>query len=349
VREYSEASEVILCEGPFDVVGLQNCIDIPVVASCGTPSNEQLYWLRDKTTFIIMDNDYAGWKEAKDATKILTEMGGTSITLELPWADPGEAHNQGDRSELKTWLTTQIGRYSFGVDIPQSIPTPTGFRLAPWSGLNNILGGGFSSGSHVFNGAPGSGKSMLLLALAKHFVEHDYNVTFASYELSILECVARLQGYDLRVPWLDILQGKVKPVPLPPNLKIAFAPQLGEVIQYAEQSDVVIVDYLQQFAHAVGRGTDDAKQSIDKVIPDLSAFANSKGKTILFASALAKGDYNHPTMRSKDSGVIEYGASSVSTLRRFQDRLYIYVVKNRYGRQGKVMLNADWSSGQFYE
>ena len=95
-NDYSESgSYIILVEGIFDLIALGKCgfTQCASTFGCSVPP-ELLFQLRDKTTYILFDNDLAGFKGARDVKKKLRDIGANAVVVDmrgLPYKDPDEA------------------------------------------------------------------------------------------------------------------------------------------------------------------------------------------------------------------------------------------------------------------
>lgn len=220
-------------------------------------------------------------------------------------------------------------RAATGADV---LGIPTGFPR-----LDTLLNG-LEPGLLVLAGQPGMGKTTLANLIAANVAAQGTPVLYVSYENSrenlILKHLCRLAG----IAETDARRGKADPVVLgvvartfgersgclyyleaAAETTMDGIGALAAQVKRRHQADrvLVIIDYLQKAAHAVGY--DELRANVGKIAAQLRDLARSLDSPVLALASLNRAGYSaeerKPTMAHlKESGDLEYGADVVLLL-----------------------------------
>ena len=358
---YDETA-VWLTEGLFDAMSIWSCFDKSYkklsVGSClgSSLSKNQMFSLRDKTVFLVFDNDPAGFLGAKELQKKLRDYRCTAIILEIPheYNDPNEFLVK-DADGLRSWVGKVQAEYNvtdstyvdrlFGGDVEDLPAISTGSDK--W---DSLMTGGFRAGVHVVAAESSVGKSSFAVGFSRQASLQGYRCLYITNEISKRQVWSRIASSFNGQPWSAI---EVSPTSLSEEARVEvqrvaanMTVRVGwdvDQIKYASDSyDVIVVDYLQRMAGPFG---DQTKQNIDHNISCLSDLARDKGKVIIVISSLNRAGYGEgfTLAKLKESGNIEYVAQSVVGLTREQDssKMLVTMAKNTRGPIRGFYLHAD--------
>lgn len=285
--------------------------------------------------------------EAEEAGILADESKPAASALELARLVVEEA---GKRAEARR----RTGRPVLGI--------PTGI-----TGLDDVLNG-LEPGLHILAGPPGAGKTTLAAQICLRAAEDGAPATYITWENSPESIVKKLLCASAGIPCRDVDRGYADPTCLETAAQ-ALAEALGRLrvvegtkdlarafglrrlIRQPGGGGVLVVDYLQRAAHALG--FDQLRHSVAALAAELREVALREGVAVLAISSQnrAAGGYGDgagtPALDSlKESGDLEYAADSVLCLVPAKERpqapparaLDLVVVKNRFGDTGKVRL-----------
>ena len=361
VGEQSEDDAVWLVEGIFDALALHAIHPSASVAAAlgASLSDKQAYELRDKTVFILYDNDQAGYKEGKPSKEKLEEYNANAIILTMP-EELGKDLNEAlvnDREELELWVAKIRGEYTRKDDVYVNRLfrgnwgninfTPTG--VESW---DNILSGGFYPGVHTVGAEPGIGKTSWVIHFAFNAAEQGKRVLIVSNEVPKRQYWARgASRYDPHA-WAELerdpeLVGEDVIRRLEhygTHLKVAINWSLEQIRYVAKHYDIIVVDYLQRMTTKY-RG-DKAKANVDHNISTLSDMGRDLEIPIVAISSLPRDSYGAGgfSKRSfKESGNIEYVSQTLTGFTRIPqtDKIMGHVVKNTRGSETDFVFTMD--------
>lgn len=198
------ASEVFLCEGQIDALSLIQS-GVKCAAATGGAGKNVLSDLKQKTVYIIPDNDPKGEEHAAGVRETLNDelMERTVTLLRLPdqykdvnemllsdpegleqlIAAPQKAASEDYRNEHSA---LQVSRSFFEAEEVNTPPIKIGFER-----LQEVLGGGLFPGLYVLGAVSSLGKTTFVLQVAESIAETGRNVLFFSLEMSKYELVAK--------------------------------------------------------------------------------------------------------------------------------------------------------------
>lgn len=237
------------------------------------------------------------------------------------------------------------------------ISTP--FRL-----LNHVILGGFQPGELIYLGArPAVGKSALALDFARHVAKQGKHVLLVSREMHALSIARRalaqeghLNASQLRIGKMDMRDVAAVAERLA-NLPIWItdtAASLAEIDDLAEDTDFLIVDYLQLVR--APREIREKRLQVEHSSAGLKALALRRQIPTLCLSSLSrpeKGSNREPTLSDfRESGEIEHDCDIAMLLHKPNPMgadVKCIIAKNRDGETGIVNLSfrKEWVS--FYQ
>jgi DNA repair protein RadA/Sms len=199
----------------------------------------------------------------------------------------------------------------------------TGFR-----GVDRVLGGGLVPGSVILlAGAPGIGKSTLLLQLASTLTGAGHSCLLASGEEARGQVAARASRLELDAERLDYVPGR----------------DLGQVVAsaLAERPAVLIVDSIQAIRSADSDALPGGVAQVRMCADALISVAKEHGIAVLLAGHVTKdGDLAGPrTLEHAVDAVLNFEGDHRSGLRVLAGG------KNRFGPEGEVAWFEMTSSG----
>lgn len=247
--------------------------------------------------------------------------------------------------------------------------TPLGFEK-----LDELLNGGVPNGLITLGAIPSIGKTTFMLQVADNMASiENTKVLFFSLEMSRFDLISKslsrlsYQMEDLEQLTCDELLSNDEAIdynaikqsyePMANNLyTIDYLYKIEDITAFINQfrdafpteNVVVIIDYLQYILC----GNSNDKQAIDLITKKLKELSKELGITIIAISSLNRANYSGSiSMESfKESGSIEYTSdiligleyiNSNANEREFEAKkcprkVAISVIKNRYGRLGKI-------------
>lgn len=236
------------------------------------------------------------------------------------------------------------------------ISTP--FRL-----LNHVIVGGFQPGELIYLGArPAVGKSALALDFARHVAKRGAKVLLVSREMHDLALARRmlaqeghLSASQLRlgasaIDMRDVARVAEKLSGLPIWITDSAA-TLAEIDAMAEDTDFLIVDYLQLVV--APKEIRERRLQVEHSSAGLKALALARQIPVLCLSSLSRpkeGTNPEPTLASfRETGEIEHDADIAMLLHKPEpqgDEVICIIAKNRDGETGRVKLvfRRDWVS-----
>jgi replicative DNA helicase len=231
----------------------------------------------------------------------------------------------------------------------------------PFRMLNHAIVGGLQPGELAYLGArPAVGKSALALEFARHVAKQGFRTLVVSREMSDLALARRMLAQEGRLPASKLRLGQVDMRDVAAvaerlaNLPIWItdtASTLAEINEMADDSEFVIVDYLQILE--APRGLRDKRAQIEHSSKHLKELATSRRLPVLCLSSLSrpeKGSNREPTMADlRESGQIEHDADIVLLLHKpdsMGTNVKCIIEKNRDGEIGRVDLvfKPEWVS-----
>ncbi len=365
-----ESGPVWLTEGIIDGMVLHHVVgSFGVAAVLGTSMTDaQAYQLRERTVFIVADQDHAGYVGARKAVEKLAEFGANGIILpDLPGSEKDINDLWlADPDALRTWVHKVKAEFSVS-DLAYTerlfsgamddLPTmSTGIKK--WDG---ILGGGFRPGLHVVGAETGVGKSSLVTSIAVQQAFEGKNVLLISYELSKRQQWARIAAIHSTHDWHNI-----ESVPelltdgdrawveqVAKNLRVVNGWALPK-IKYAVESgvDLVVADYIQRMPGQFR--ANETRQNVDYNLGEMSNLARDHEMVVIAVSSMNRAAYGTSQVDRKDfkeSGSIEFVSQSLTGLRRESgaDLIYGVVVKNTRGHEGDFFMKADLAHQRFVD
>jgi DNA repair protein RadA/Sms len=199
-------------------------------------------------------------------------------------------------------------------------PDPEEHRISTgFPNVDRVLGGGLVPGSVVLlAGAPGIGKSTLLLQLASRLTEAGHPCLLASGEEARGQIASRARRLGLLGEGMSFVSGR----------------NLDEVLEAArvERPDVLIVDSIHTIRHQEAGGLPGGVAQVRVCADALVSLAKEEGITVLLIGHVTKGgDLAGPrTLEHAVDQVLTFEGDAGSGLRVLSGG------KNRYGPEGEV-------------
>jgi len=255
----------------------------------------------------------------------------------------------------KSHIADVLEREMARMEAPQvGISTP--FRL-----LNHVIVGGLQPGELVYLGArPAVGKSALALDFARHVAKQGRRVLVVSREMHDLSLARRMLSQEGHLPASQLRLGTVDMRDVAavaerlaglPIWITDTAASLDEIAEMAEDTDFLIVDYLQLVR--APREIREKRIQVEHSSAGLKALALAREIPVLCLSSLSrpeKGSNREPTLADfRESGEIEHDCDIAMLLHKTDPMgtdVVCIVAKNRDGETGRVNLTfrKEWVS-----
>ena len=347
--------EIYLVEGLTDYLSFRYEINTNVVTSFGAElSEEQAYLLRGKTTFILFDRDFAGYKGAKQAEKRIEEFGGTPIIIELP--DGLDLKTNGkkvdvnylvhkEKETFKEWLKNKTQKYK----VTDSSYLDVFKKRVPLKYYEtDIPKIKVTEGLYVVSGLPGVGKTTLGISLVDHFVRQGGSVLYCNYDLPKDQIISRLASrYTKKYSWSE-LEGNPVIISEEPqaesqlkqcleHTKIMNKLTISEIRHCKKYYTHIIVDYLQRIPNY----NPDQRVGLEKIMDELSDMASNEGMTVV---AISRQSLNGNPFSG--TSAIEYHAQAASILTKTDNDNGIIsceTIKNTRGEIGTTLFKVDYA------
>jgi replicative DNA helicase len=225
----SESDDVVLCNGVFDVLTLQQAhlpgICLPNMLLFKEAHAERL---KDKRVFICMGNDETGRRESVRIQTMLTSIAEEIYIVQLPESvrdindlfvrvqQPTEVFvkllNHAIEETIYAPLSPDIRNVTvFNEEYIKRYKGQCSGAATGLSALDRLLNGGLPDGLTVLAGPPGSGKTTLMKQFADRIAALQHPVLYVSWDLSQFELwaisIARVMG----VPYGSVLRGEQEP------------------------------------------------------------------------------------------------------------------------------------------
>jgi DNA repair protein RadA/Sms len=185
--------------------------------------------------------------------------------------------------------------------------------------LNRVLGGGFVAGGYcLLTGAPGSGKSSLLLSVADSFDRRGLRVLYVSGEESPAQIKLRAQRFDIHESTIQLWS----------EINIDF------VLEQAKnmKPDLLIVDSVQTVYSKKRETQAGSPTQVQTVAHDLMQFAKTTGTIVVLVGHITK-DANIAGPK-----VLEHLVDTVLYLEgdKYQSYRLLRTNKNRFGANSEI-------------
>lgn len=225
----AESDDVILCNGLFDVLTLQQAhlpgVCLPNMLLFKEAHAERL---KDKRVFICMGNDETGRRESVRIQSMLAPLAQETFIVQLPESvkdindlfvrvqQPVDVFvkllNQSIEETIYAPLSPDIRNVTvFNEEYIKRFKgqgTGAAFGLPA---LDRLLNGVLPEGLTVLAGPPGSGKTTLLKQAADRIAALQHPVLYVSWDLSQFELWAVSIARILGVPYGSVLRGEQEP------------------------------------------------------------------------------------------------------------------------------------------
>lgn len=242
--------------------------------------------------------------------------------------------------------------------------------------LDDCTRGGLRSGSLVFlAGAPGSGKTSLLVQLVLHYAVAGHPVVLLAADESahgLLVRLGQLLGLDRGALERGDVETRRRLTALCVDLQIAIVDQdevdgagvesaaelLGAMTKRAGVPGVFAVDSAQTVRCAAGDAADGIRLRISAAAEALKRAAKAHDALVLCTSEMARssyrskrsGDNSEALASMKESGALEYAGSLIIALTTDGDDVVnVALAKNRLGRRPSFALQLDRERAMFVE
>lgn len=349
-----DGEDRILVEGVYDWMTLKQLGFNNVICALGANiSDDLIFTLRSYTgtTFLFLDNDYAGVKASNKILAFANKFDINIISLDLPLTtfnkcnDANSCLMNNKEDELKKWLLEQLDNYAsndvnYVTNLVLSPQPPLKSYSSGIETLDRILSGGFKQGLHAISATPGVGKTSFCVYLANHFYKaHNARVLYASYEISRLQLWARFFSIYSNSSWVELeentnilekeLLDEVKNIAK--NVRVVNNKDINIIIKLMDSFDILIIDYFQNMPSIIEDS--DQRANLEYNLARLLKFSDDSGKVIIGINSLAKDNYKNTQLSFKGSGNIEYAVASSIILHKEDDTLIKGEVnKNRRGK-----------------
>lgn len=351
---------VWLTEGLFDSLSLAGNTNNDVCACLGSGNRPDILWkLKNKKVIVAFDNDYAGWKGAREVRKHLREFGGSCIIVNPPgkFNDLNE-FLVADPEALQKWVETVEksllpGDVSYVTNL-FTISEPLAKLETGIPTWDRYLGGGFKEGAHLIAAKPKAGKSSIIHHLAAKAASEDKKVLDITYEIPKRQCWSRVASIYYPYNWTEIentpnvVDDPSLLVELSENLKITAGWPLELIKVSCHDYDVIFVDYIQRMP-----GVGDDINKINEAITTLSDLARDHGKIVVIVSSLNRDGYdNDESQGLRGSGMLEYAGQSVTRFRKAEGHSKMsgrVILSTRSEETGSFYMQTDLGRCHFEE
>lgn len=273
--------------------------------------------------------------------------------------------------DFLTYVEKQMENHRNGIKVLRGLPTG-------YSRLDEMLSG-FCKGHYVVIGArPGAGKTTLALNMIYNLVKKKISVGFFSLEMTAQEAMKKLIGIDSAVDMEKAERGSINTeefhrvmvsskniqnIPLviddQESLRVSHLISRAKRMVSANKIEVLFIDYLGEIK---GDGKFNTKQDeIQYVSKSLRAMAKKLKIPVICIAQLNRDNEKESRAPRKsdlrESGQIEADAHSILLLHKtsIDDKndqpgmVKLYVVKNRFGKEGCVCFSFDGEKSKFSE
>lgn len=340
---------LILAEGITDFLTLYQMGYGNVVCCMGSKlSEEQAYLLRNKTVFIIFDRDFAGYSGALKAQVLLKQYHCNAIIIELPELNPVKTDinlfYKEDKERLRKFIVKETTRYNqFDNKYVEGLKNgsePLKYYKTGLSELDRYLQGGYTTGVYTYSGDTGIGKSTIVSSQIPSLIEQGANVLWCTYELSKLQCWARIGSKVSDKTFVELEKSfdTIEPsvyenyiLPISNHLRIDSLPTIQQIEASIRKFDIIIIDYLQRMVAPIG--VNDSNQAVVKNNAEISRLMQDYGKTIILISSMS----NDGSL-IKGSGDPRYTSQASFLASKIgKDMMSLKIIKNTRGEEGHTI------------
>lgn len=224
-----ESDDVILCNGIFDVMTLQQA-HLPGICLPNMLLFKELHAdrLKGKRVFICMGNDETGRRESVRLQSLLSSVAQEAFIVQLPESvrdindlfvrvqQPVDVFvkllNHAIEETIYAPLSPDIRNVTvFNEEYIKRFKGRGGSPSTGLASLDRMLNGGLPEGLTVIAGPPGSGKTTLLKQMADRIAALQQPVLYASWDLSQFELWAVSIARVLGVPYGTVIRGEQEP------------------------------------------------------------------------------------------------------------------------------------------
>jgi replicative DNA helicase len=380
-----KSDDVILCQGIFDVMTLQQeglpAVSLPDNVPFREAHTSSLY---GKRVFICFGNDERGRRESFRVAHLLKQVANEVYVLALPQAvkdvndfflrveSPSETFveliNQTIQQAMaepispdSRQLTSFYEEYSKR-QRGQLDGIPTGFDP-----LDQILLGGLRSGLYLVYGSTSVGKTTWLRQIADHMASQGQPVIYVSTDMSAFELWAKSIARQMKVPVREVLTGGLAPESVAKSNEdyqftakhlwtleagVRFdAKQLGELVQNMmrglSKRPVIIIDHIGGL-HLTSNGSsggNGSKETTQSVLTALKHGSNEWNLPIIAAIPYFLKENPNLFLMEAISDVII--VLEGSSANQSSDEVKLIIEKNRNGSAGEVTLQFDKEKASF--
>lgn len=343
IKSIKEASRL----KQFAYIGRQLAVD----ATSEAKNSEEIYGDCIKKIESVFAEDY------EKSSLTLKE------TLEQEYAESGK--------DIIGYAEQQMENHRKGIRVLRGLPTGYGK-------IDDILSG-FCKGHYIIVGArPGAGKTTLILNFMYNLIQKKISVGFFSLEMTKAEAATKIACIEARIESENLERGKinheefqrfvvaVKTLSAAPliiddteSLKASNLISRAKRMVSANKIEILFIDYIGEVR---GDGKFISKQEeIQSVSKALRAMAKKLRIPVVCIAQLNRDNEKEARNPRKsdlrESGQIEADAHSILLLHRpsTDDSMQnpglvkMFIVKNRFGKEGVVHFHFKGEEGKFYE
>ncbi len=226
--------------------------------------------------------------------------------------------------------------------------------------LDVLLEGGLEPGTiTLLGGRPGTGKTALMLQIARHVARAGTGVLFVTLEMGATRLMRRLFSQVSQVRFqhlrsgaisdgeraaLELAAEHIRTLPLWIETRVRTAEALDALLdQMGGSVGLVVIDYLQKMSSP--NSGDSMREAVEHVSRALCKIAVGRDLPLLAAASLSRPDratasWRPSLLNLRESGVLEHDADNVILLFRDPDSdvLEVDLAKQRDGAVGKTAL-----------